>query len=196
MWIILGDEYMLKKPLSFVQELLKDSVMENDIVIDATVGNGNDTLLLATLVGPTGKVYGFDVQEEAIQTTKTKLLLTGLLPQTELILDGHENLDQYVPENPNISAITFNLGYLPKSDKSIITTADTTLKAIEKSLIRLRKGGLITIMVYYGHEGGLEEKTGVANFVANLPQEEYQVLKYEFVNQKNNPPFLFVIEKK
>ena len=196
MWIILGDEYMLKKPLSFVQELLKDSVMENDIIIDATVGNGNDTLLLATLVGPTGKVYGFDVQEEAIQTTKTKLLLTGLLPQTELILDGHENLDQYVPENPNISAITFNLGYLPKSDKSIITTADTTLKAIEKSLIRLRKGGLITIMVYYGHEGGLEEKTGVANFVANLPQEEYQVLKYEFVNQKNNPPFLFVIEKK
>lgn len=196
MWIILGDEYMLKKPLSFVQELLKDSVMENDIVIDATVGNGNDTLLLATLVGPTGKVYGFDVQEEAIQTTKTKLLLTGLLPQTELILDGHENLDQYVLENPNISAITFNLGYLPKSDKSIITTADTTLKAIEKSLIRLRKGGLITIMVYYGHEGGLEEKTGVANFVANLPQEEYQVLKYEFVNQKNNPPFLFVIEKK
>ena len=187
---------MLKKPLSFVQELLKDSVMENDIVIDATVGNGNDTLLLATLVGPTGKVYGFDVQEEAIQTTKTKLLLTGLLPQTELIIDGHENLDQYVPENPNISAITFNLGYLPKSDKSIITTADTTLKAIEKSLIRLRKGGLITIMVYYGHEGGLEEKTGVANFVANLPQEEYQVLKYEFVNQKNNPPFLFVIEKK
>lgn len=196
MWIILGDEYMLKKPLSFVQELLKDSVMENDIVIDATVGNGNDTLLLATLVGPTGKVYGFDVQEEAIQTTKTKLLLTGLLPQTELILDGHENLDQYIPENKNISAITFNLGYLPKSDKSIITTADTTLKAIEKSLIRLRKGGLITIMVYYGHEGGLEEKTGVANFVANLPQEEYQVLKYEFVNQKNNPPFLFVIEKK
>ena len=88
------------------------------------------------------------------------------------------------------------MGYLPKSDKSIITTVDTTLKAIEKSLIRLRKGGLITIMVYYGHEGGLEEKTGVANFVGNLPQEEYQVLKYEFVNQKNNPPFLFVIEKK
>ena len=169
---------MLKKPLSFVQELLKDSVMKNDIVIDATVGNGNDTVLLATLVGSTGKVYGFDVQEEGIQTTKTKLLLTGSLPQTELILDGHENLDQYVPENSNISAITFNLGYLPKSDKSIITTADTTLKAIEKGLIRLRKGGLITIMVYYGHEGGLEEKTGVTNFVANLPQEDYQVLKY------------------
>ncbi len=187
---------MLKRPLSFVQEILKQHVVENDIVIDATVGNGNDTVLLASLVGSTGKVYGFDVQEEAIETSKKKLLLTGLLPQTELILDGHENLDQYVSEDSRISAITFNLGYLPKSDKSIITMAETTLQAIEKGLARLRKGGLVTIMVYYGHDGGLEEKSQVTDFVVNLPQENYQVLKYEFVNQKNNPPFLFVIEKK
>ena len=187
---------MLKRPLSFVQEILKDAIMKNDTVIDATVGNGNDTVLLATLVGSTGKVYGFDIQEDAILTTKEKLLLTGLLPQTELILDGHENLDQYIPEESNISAITFNLGYLPKSDKSIITTAETTLKALKKGLTRLRKGGLITIMVYYGHDGGAEEKTGVTDFVVSLPQEDYQVLKYAFVNQKNNPPFLYIIEKK
>lgn len=187
---------MLKKPLSFVQEILKKHVVKNDIVIDATVGNGNDTVLLATLVGLTGKVYGFDVQKEAIETSTQKLLLTGLLPQTELILDGHENLDQYVPEKSNISAITFNLGYLPKSDKSIVTLAETTLQAIEKGLVRLRKGGLVTIMVYYGHESGVEEKEEVTDFVLNLPQEDYQVLKYEFINQKNNPPFLYIIEKR
>ena len=187
---------MLKRPLSFVQEVLKKYVSKNDTVIDATVGNGNDTVLLASLVGSTGKVYGFDVQKEAIETSKEKLLLTGLLPQTELILDGHENLDQYVPEDSNISAITFNLGYLPKSDKSIITMAETTLQAIKKGLARLRKGGLVTIMVYYGHDGGIKEKNEVTDFVVNLPQEDYQVLKYEFVNQKNYPPFLYIIEKK
>lgn len=187
---------MLKRPLAFVQEILKENVVKNDIVIDATVGNGNDTVLLATLVGSTGKVYGFDVQDAALKTTQQKLLLTGLLPQTELILDGHENLDQYIPDDPIISAITFNLGYLPKSDKSIITRSETTLEAIRKGLTYLRKGGIVTIMVYYGHEGGMEEKNDVSDLVVNLPQENYQVLKYEFVNQKNYPPFLYVIEKK
>ena len=129
---------MLKKPLSFVQELLKTHVVQGDTVIDATVGNGNDTVLLASLVGSSGKVYGFDVQEAAIQTTKEKLILTGLFPQTELILDGHENLDLYVNKDSKISAITFNLGYLPKSDKSIITTPKTTLSAINIGLTRLR----------------------------------------------------------
>lgn len=149
---------MLKSPLSFSHELLKRYVLPNDVVIDATVGNGNDTVLLASLVGGYGKVYGFDIQEQAIKSTKEKMLLTGLLPQTELILDGHENMDFYIPEDTKISAATFNLGYLPKSDKNIITLPETTLIALKKTLVRLRKGGLVTVMVYYGHKGGLEEK--------------------------------------
>ena len=187
---------MLKKPLAFVHDILKQNIRENDTVIDATVGNGNDTVLLASLVGKGGKVYGFDIQEQAIKTSTEKLLLTGLLSQTKLIQDGHETIEKYIPDNDNISAITFNLGYLPKSDKSIITTADTTIRAIKQGMIRLRKGGLITIMVYYGHEGGLEEKNDVTEFVTQLPQEEYNVLKYEYINQQNNPPFLYIIEKK
>lgn len=51
-------------------------------------------------------------------------------------------------------------------------------------------------MVYYGHEGGVEEKIDVTKFVTQLPQEEYNVLKYEYINQQNNPPFLYIIEKK
>lgn len=187
---------MLKRPLSFVHDILKQHIRKNDTVIDATVGNGNDIVLLASLVDSGGKVYGFDVQDQAIQSTKEKLLLTGLLPQTELILDGHENLAQYISDDEQISAITFNLGYLPKSDKSIITTAATTIEALKSGMNRLRKGGIITIMVYYGHDGGLEEKNGVTEFVTQLPQVEYSVLKYEFVNQKNNPPFLYILEKK
>lgn len=187
---------MLKSPLRFSQALMKTAIQPGDHVIDATVGNGNDTVTLAQAVGDTGKVYGFDIQNEALETTKQKLLLTGLLPQTELILDGHQNIKKYVPKERIISAVTFNLGYLPSGDKTIITQPETTIAAIEQSLMRLRKGGLISIMIYSGHDGGQIEKEAVDTFVQNLPQEEVQVLEYKFVNQQNNPPYLYIIEKR
>ncbi len=187
---------MLQTPLRFSQELLKQAIVPGDTVIDATVGNGNDTVILAKAVGAAGKVYGFDIQEEAIEKTKEKLLLTGLLPQTELILDGHEKIEEYVPEEANVSAVVFNLGYLPSGDKSVITKPATTLLAIEQSLLRLRKGGILSLMIYSGHEGGQEEKQAVDTFVMELDQKEFQVLSYKFVNQKNNPPYLYVIEKR
>lgn len=187
---------MLKIPLRFSHDILKETIVDGDHVIDATVGNGNDTVLLAKLVGPYGKVYGFDIQKEAIEATREKLLLTGLLPQVDLIQDGHENLKQYIPDDQQISAITFNLGYLPKGDKSIITKPNTTIEALKNSLPLLRKQGIISLMVYWGHEGGKDEKEAVDVFVRELPQDEYTVLSYQFVNQMNNPPYLYIIEKK
>ena len=152
---------MLQSPLRFSHEIIKQALVSGDTVIDATVGNGNDTVVLAKAVGSMGKVYGFDIQEEAIDKTKEKLLLTGLLPQTELILEGHENIENHVPEDANLGAVMFNLGYLPSGDKSIITQPATTLSAIQQSLVRLRKGGILSLMIYYGHEGGIKEKDAV-----------------------------------
>lgn len=187
---------MLQQPLKFSHEVLKETIILGDHVIDATTGNGNDTLLLAQLVGPYGKVYGFDIQNEAIEKTENKLLLTGQRPQVELINDGHENLDQYIKTDEKISAVTFNLGYLPKGDKSITTKPQTTLTAIKKSLKYLRRQGILSIMVYSGHEGGLVEKEAVDSLVSHLPQKEYNVLKYQFINQINFPPYLYIVEKK
>lgn len=187
---------MLQSPLRFSHEIIKQALVSGDTVIDATVGNGNDTVVLAKAVGSMGKVYGFDIQEEAIDKTKEKLLLTGLLPQTELILEGHENIENHVPEDANLGAVMFNLGYLPSGDKSIITKPATTLSAIQQSLVRLRKGGILSLMIYYGHEGGIKEKDAVDDLVVNLEQEKFQVLQYQFVNQKNNPPYLYLIEKR
>lgn len=187
---------MLKKPLQFGHEILKDTVIAGDHVIDATVGNGHDTVLLAQLVGPYGKVYGFDIQKEAIEATQNKLILTGQSPQVELIKDGHENIDQYLDSSEKISAITFNLGYLPKGDKTITTKPTTTMSAIEKSLPYLRRQGIISIMVYSGHEGGVEEKEAIDSSVSQLPQDRYNVLSYKFINQINHPPYLYVIEKR
>ena len=149
---------MLERAMHYSHTLLKQAITNGDSVIDATVGNGGDTVFLASLVGPFGKVFGFDIQKEAIETTQQKLLLTGLTQQVELFQQGHETIDSVLPKNSQIAAAIFNLGYLPTSDKSIITQADTTLLAIEHILPRLRKTGLVVIVVYYGHNGGLAEK--------------------------------------
>lgn len=187
---------MLLSPLRFSHEIIKQAIVPGDTVIDATVGNGNDTVVLAKAVGEMGKVYGFDIQEEAVLKTKEKLLLTGLLPQTELIVEDHENIEKYVPEEAHLGAVMFNLGYLPSGDKTIITQPDTTLAAIQQALPRLRKGGILSLMIYYGHEGGKKEKDAVDDLVEKLDQEQFQVLQYQFVNQKNNPPYLYLIEKR
>lgn len=186
---------MLENALSFSHTLLKNTITQGDIVIDATVGNGSDTVLLAKLVGSLGKVYGFDVQEQAIQTTKEKLLYTGLSSQVELFHQGHETIGKVLDKNVTIASAIFNLGYLPNSDKTIVTQADTTLTAISSILPKLRIGALLIIVVYYGHEGGQEEKDALLDFVSYLPQKEFAVLRYGFVNQKNHPPFVLAIEK-
>lgn len=186
---------MLENALRFSHTLLKNTVSQGDIVVDATVGNGSDTVLLAKLVGSNGKVYGFDLQQQAIETTTKKLIYTNLHPQVELYQQGHETVGDIISPDTPISGAVFNLGYLPKSDKSIITKSKTTLKAISTLLPLLRKGALLLIVVYYGHEGGEEEKDAVLEYVAQLPQKEYSTLKYEFVNQQNHPPFLLAIEK-
>lgn len=181
---------MLENALHYSRTLLKKTLIPGDVVIDATVGNGNDTVLLATLVGRNGLVYGFDLQEQAIKKTNEKLLLTGLTSQVRLFQQGHETLGSVVPENTPVAAGIFNLGYLPKGDKSIITTGETTLIAANEILIRLRKGGLLLFVVYYGHEGGQIEKDQVLSFVQTLSQNDFTVLRYDFLNQKNAPPFL------
>ncbi len=131
---------------------------DESIVVDATMGNGNDTAFLA---GLSKKVYAFDVQEQAIGKTSQRLSDLGI-ENTELILDGHENLDHYVREP--IRAAIFNLGYLPSADKSVITKPHTTLEAIEKILDRLEVGGRLAIMIYYGHDGGDMEKDAVLEY--------------------------------
>ena len=169
-------------------------VLKGDVVIDATMGNGYDTIYLGNLVGENGKVYAFDVQEEAIKSTKKKVERDNMTDRVELILDGHQNLDKYVKEE--VSCVVFNLGYLPRAKHVVITKPDTTLEAIKKSLKLLKPNGIISIAAYIGHEGGLEEKNYICEYLDNLNQNEFNVLHMQFTNQINNPPQLILIEKK
>lgn len=187
---------MLQNALQFSHSLLKETLTDYDHVVDATMGNGNDTLFLAQTVKPNGKVYAFDVQKQALLKTKQRLLEQDLYEQVKLVHDGHEHLENYLTENEPIKAAIFNLGYLPKSDKSLITQPDTTKQALNTLLKHLVSKGRILIVSYHGHPGGEKELTMVKNYCCKLPQEQYNVLCYQFINQKNQPPILFCIEKK
>lgn len=179
---------MIAKPIQVSHDFLDQILTEESILVDATMGNGNDTLYFAPKVA---KVFAFDVQEEAIQRTAEKLAKVNL-ENVQLILSGHENLDKYITQ---VDAAIFNLGYLPSADKSIITHAETTIQAIEKLLKALTIGGRIAIMVYYGHDGGREEKEALIDFLSDLPQDQVTVMSYQALNQKNCPPFLLMVEK-
>lgn len=173
---------------------LEDVINNGDIVVDATMGNGYDTKYLAEKVGESGFVYSFDIQEEAIKSTKKRLEKENLQSRVELILDGHENMEKYIQKE--VTCVVFNLGYLPRAKHQIITQPETTIKAIESSLKLLKPHGIVSIAIYTGHPGGIEEKNSIYEFIKNLDQNEFNVLECGFVNQKNNPPQLVLIEKK
>ena len=176
------------RPLEMAHDFLREVITDQDTVVDATMGNGHDTLFLAKLAK---EVYAFDIQEQALIHTQKRLEEAGLF-NAHLLLKGHEEVDSYVDQ---VKAAIFNLGYLPSADKSIITQPRTTIQAIDKLCHCLIKGGRIAIMIYYGHEGGNLEKDAVLDFVSHLPQQEFTVTSYRILNQINHPPFLVMIEK-
>lgn len=161
-----------------------------DVVIDATAGNGHDTLFLVKCVGQTGKVYSFDVQKSAIDNTKKRILEEGFEKNVVIINDGHENLDKYVTEK--VGGVMFNLGYLPKGNKNIVTQGETTVMAVKKSLKLLRKKGLITICVYTAHNGGKMESSILESYLNELDNKDYKVWKYFSKNDVQSPYILLI----
>ncbi len=187
----------LPNALAFSHQLLEQAVSPGDNVLDGTIGNGHDTLFLANLVGQTGTVYGFDIQPQAILTTKQRLTAHHLMAANiHLFQESHAKISEILPEKVKLKAAIFNLGYLPGSDKQITTQATSTISAIKACLSRLATLGMVVIVVYYGHPGGEAEKSAVVDFVSALDQQKYTVLSYRFLNQKHTPPFVLAIQRK
>ncbi|MCC5909868.1 MAG: class I SAM-dependent methyltransferase [Clostridiaceae bacterium] len=183
------------RPTEFAHIAIESKIQKGSVVIDATLGNGYDTLFLYNIVGNEGKVFSFDIQVQSLQNTEALLQKHNLQHSSiTLIHDGHENIKKYV--NERIDAAMFNLGYLPKGNKDIITKPDTTIKAISTVLELLNRGGIISIVIYYGHKGGIHEKNCVLDYIETLTYEEYTVLQCDYINHENNPPVVLLIEKK
>jgi len=168
-------------------------VKEGMVCIDATLGKGHDAQKLLSNVGTTGYLYGFDIQEIAIATTDIKLKTTNQANYT-LILQSHDLMHLFVKES--VDFIIFNLGYLPTGEKSITTQVASTLKALVVAYNLIRVNGKILITVYPGHEEGFREAQALKVFLESVPQQKVDVLRYEFINHINNPPYSYVIEKK
>lgn len=183
---------ILLKALTFSHLLVGRAAKPGDLAVDATAGNGQDTVFLAGLVGEKGQVFSFDIQDQAIAKTKENLIKNGLLDRVQLVKDGHENITAYVKDK--VSGVMFNLGYLPGSDHQIITRPQTTIEALKKALNLLVPNGLVTLVIYTGHPGGEREWLELEKYLYSLNPLDYQILLYRFLNKKNSP-FLVAIEK-
>ena len=176
------------------------AIRSGDLVIDATVGNGHDTLFLLREVGAEGRVVGFDIQADALDATRQRVQRQApeQAERLRLVHDGHEAMTAHLGEQAagTVGAIMFNLGYLPGGDHAITTNPETTRSALSQGLDLLRPGGVMTIVAYSGHPGGEEEAQAVESWAASLPQDPYRALSYRFVNQRNDPPRLFAVEKR
>lgn len=151
-------------------EAVESVLSEGDWALDATAGNGHDTLFLARCVGPSGKVWAFDVQARALGNTRQRLLDAAVADRVSLVAASHAEMQAQIPDQAEgrLGAVMFNLGYLPGSDKRIVTTAEKTLRALDQSLILLRQGGILSVMIYRGHPGGREEWEAVNQWQRGL----------------------------
>ncbi len=168
-----------------------------DRAIDATVGNGNDTFFLADNVGPEGRVIGLDIQELALHRATVVLGEAQLLHRVRLLQRSHHRLADWVPTDwvGRVRGIMFNLGYLPRGDKSIITRAETTIPALDSALELLAPGGRITIIAYPGHSGGDEEADAIREWVRGLSLLAFEVELILSDTPGDDAPELFVVTR-
>lgn len=176
-------------PLAFSHHFIAEVLSTGDCAVDATVGNGWDTLFLAECVGTSGRVFGFDIQEQAIQRTQIKV---SHLPQVQLFQCGHEEMHRFIPQL--VKAVVFNFGYLPQGDKRIITQAHSSILALKSALEHLAEGGRIGMMLYVGHKGGAEEAQSIERFLEQCPPY-FEIFQYKRL-LKPNAPYFIGIQKK
>ncbi|KAK3217786.1 hypothetical protein Dsin_011756 [Dipteronia sinensis] len=198
---LVGYVFGKKKATEVAHLVWKHVVRKGDMVVDATCGNGYDTLAMLKLVADesgTGRVYGLDVQGEAL--VNTSALLDETVDQAEkqlvkLFNICHSKIEEVVPKDTSVRLVAFNLGYLPGGDKTVITKSETTLLAMEAAERILIQGGLISMVVYVGHPGGREEMETVEAFASRLPVDQWICCKFQMINRPLAPVLVFLFKR-
>lgn len=173
------------------------------VAIDATVGNGHDTVFLARAAGERGLVAGFDIQEAALENTRRRLIAEGLEKRVHLFQASHEHMERELCTLPHFSAgsppsaavVMFNLGFLPGSDKTLTTRAATTLPALRAAVSLLAVHGMLSVHLYTGQAHGLEEKERVLEWGRALPRHTWRVLEVAQANKQRNKEWLLLAER-
>ncbi|MEM1484588.1 class I SAM-dependent methyltransferase [Oscillospiraceae bacterium PP1C4] len=172
--------------LTLAHKFIAEHIKKGDFCIDATAGRGFDTAYLSELVGESGRVLAFDIQQEAIDSTNTLLKTRGLDTIAQVVLDSHSNMDQYA-EAETVDCITFNFGWLPAGDHTIFTHAQTSIPAIEKGLNLLKPRAIMSLCIYYGGASGFEERDALLDYLKTIDSRRYTVIVSSFTNRPNNP---------
>jgi len=197
----------LRTATQIFKTLIESFLYEGMTAVDCTVGNGHDTLFLAQRAGVSGQVYGFDVQASALSSTKEKIDSEENCAPVKLFLKGHEHLTKTLQSEFNglnddassglsVDIVVYNLGYLPRHDKTITTMTTTTLESVKQAMEIIKPGGVVSIICYPGHDEGSKELDMLSVFLRSVDQSKFDILKSEFINQSNRPPILFLIEKR
>lgn len=184
-------------PTELVSQLLAAFLHEGDQVLDATAGNGHDTLLLARCVGDAGRVWALDIQPAALSNTRQRLEAAGLAHRAELIQADHAQLADSLPSalRGRLAAAVFNLGYLPGADHAVITRSTSTLAALDQIQDWLAVNGLLVVTVYPGHPGGAEEADAVSGWVARLPRPSWRAWSAGLANVAATAPRSFLMQR-
>lgn len=180
--------------LEVSHKIISEHVKPGDFCIDATAGRGRDTVFLCGLAGNTGRVIAFDIQDDAIESTKKLVEAQGYAGMCTVIQDCHSNMTSYAGEN-SVSCITYNFGWLPAGDHHIFTRAETSIPSIEQGLRLLQNGGLMSLCIYYGRESGFEERDALLEYLKTIDSGSFTVLLSQFYNRANNPPIPVFIWK-
>ena len=178
----------------WAHELIAQALEPGDRAVDATMGNGHDTLFLAEKVGPSGRVYAFDVQAAALENTRRRLEGADCLRQAQLFQMSHARMAEVVP-GP-VDAVLFNLGWLPGGDHAVTTRVESTLQAVDAALSLLAPGGLMTVCVYPGHGEGAREAEALLGWARSLDAKVWDAMLRQYVNQANDPPFMLAVHRR
>lgn len=187
------DITLLRGPVALSHLFIRNFTRAGDLAVDATCGNGNDTLLLAELVGPGGRVWAFDIQQAATERTIARLSQAGLEGRVVTVHAGHESMTAHLTGPVNL--VVFNLGYLPGGDRGLTTRPETTLSGLVQSLSILNPGGILLVTVYPGHDGALAEQLAVEEWAVGLDQRSFHSWRMGQVNAAAAAPYLLLVQR-
>ncbi len=187
------ERFVLRNARHLAAGYMRGVLREGDVAVDATMGNGKDTLFLCELVGETGHVIAFDVQAEAVERTRERVTEAGYAERVTLVHAGHETMREHV-DRPS-RAVMFNLGWLPGAQHAVTTMTDTTLTAVAAACGIVMPGGIVTVCIYPGHEEGAREREALLDWAGRLSVREYNVAHHRFLNAKAGTPELILIQK-
>lgn len=176
-------------------QLLRSLLPAGGLYLDATCGNGHDTLFLCQLAGPEGHVIGLDIQPMAVQATNTLLAQHGMEHIGQAILADHRQLLRFAPAG-SADCVMFNFGWLPGSAHQIHSQADASLEAVRAALEALKPGGVLSAVLYSGKVIGQAEKQAVLGYLETLPLARYTVLVCRFANWADTAPLPCLVIKR